>query len=177
MVASVETLLPPRLAAVTVAVAHLLAPTGAVWWIAAGAALRMSGGAHRPTDLDIECPPADIGAVCAALGMTPRWEQGERIGSLRARGRLAGIDVDVSAGLTVHGPHGELPPDDALLVEWCTPGRAGGHPVLIAPPEEALVRWLAAGYWRRVARLAAAAPAAPRLDYVLRRLSSSRAIA
>lgn len=177
MDASVEARLPPRLAAATAAVAARLAPTGADWWIASGCALRLQGGSNRPSDLDLECPEPHMDTVCAALGLTARRERGERIRSRHALGVLAGAELDVSAGLTVHGPGGVLPADDALVREWCAPRTVGGHEVLCAPPEEALVRWLAAGYWHRIAALAAAAPAPPRLDYVVRRLASSKAVA
>jgi len=144
--------------------------------VTGGTARRLQGAAHRPADLDLECPAAHVAQAAHVLGFAaPRRDEGGGWSSLRAAGRLAGVEVDLSAGVEVTGPHGRLPPDDDLMWEWGVPVALAGVVVRCAPPEEALVRALAAGDWGRLARLAAAGGPAPRPAYVERRLARSSA--
>jgi hypothetical protein len=170
--------LPPRLIAALAAVDARLARAGVGWLLAGGAARALAGAAaRRPADLDLEVDTEAMPAASAALGLSARRvEDPDGTASLRARGRVAGAEVDLTAGLEARGPGGRLPADFALQRAWATPATVAGRTVWLAPPEEALARALVRGDAAALAR-AATSGGGPglRLDYVLRRLAASSA--
>lgn len=144
--------------------------------VGGGTGRRLLGAARRPGDLDLECDPADAPRAAAALGLPrPATDRGGGWSSLRSRGLVAGVEVDLSAGVAVDGPHGRLPADHALLVAWSVPVRAVAVDLWCAPPEEALVRALVAGDLTRLARVAARGGPPPRIGYVSARLAAASA--
>ncbi|HWH13430.1 MAG TPA: hypothetical protein VNT51_01695 [Miltoncostaeaceae bacterium] len=170
---SVGTSLPPRPAAALRAALLRLAAADVPVLVSGGTGRRLLGALRRPADLDLECRGDDIARAARALGFAaPRRDAAGGWSSLRCAGRIAGVDVDLSAGVAVEGPHGRLAPDEALMWAWALPVRGPGVPVWCAPPEEALARTVAAGDWARLARLAAGDGPAPRPAYVARRLAS-----
>ncbi len=91
-------------------------------------------------------------------------------------GTLAGVEVDLSAGVEVHGAGGTLACDDRLTARYAVPVETPWGRVLCAPPEEMPLRAFVSGDWTRLGRLAARGGPPPRLDYVVRRLADSSAV-
>lgn len=144
-----------------------------VVWVATGSVGRvLTGGAARPGDLDLEVDRASIDVAAAALGLEAGLADDGPVRSLRAVGRLNGVEVDVSADLCVRGVRGTLPADFDLMRSWSTAVVVEGRTVLAAPVEEALCRALVLEAWGRLGRIAASAP--PRVEpaYLAVRLAS-----
>lgn len=164
----------PRILAAIVAVADRLDAAGVEWLLTGGAARALLGAARRPADVDLEVDAPDIGRAAAALGFSGvRREEGGGVASLRAGGRLAGVELDVSADVAVRGPAGALAPDWALQRRWSIPLSAAGRSLLAAPPEEMLVRALVREDRRRAAKLLDGDGPAPRAAYLAARLSAA----
>jgi len=165
----------PRALAALVVVAMRLEGAGVEWLLAGSAGRRLLGFSARPRDLDLEMDEDRVDAGAAALGLSLGVEQAGGRSSLRARGAVAGVPVDLTAGLRVEGPGGRLPPDFGAQRTWARALEAAGRRILVAPPEEALARALVDADWALVGRLAAAAPAgwAPRPAYLAMRLVSA----
>jgi len=173
---SLEGRLPPRLEAVLGAVAMRLA-TACVPWVLAGSAARaLEGATRRPRDLDIEVSLADAERAGSALGCEMTAASGGGWSSLRATRVLAGVEIDLCAGITVAGPEWRLEPDDATVVAWARTVRVAGHRIVLAPSEETLARAIVAADWARLEKLAAGGGPAPRPDYVARRLAAAKAV-
>lgn len=168
--------LPARLQSALVAVAVRLDAAGVPWLLAGSAGRVLAGAARRPRDIDLEVPLGDAERAASALGLAASRHDGNGRSSVRALGRLGGVELDVSAGVTVAGPEWVLGPDDALAAEWAIPANLAGHRIMTAPPEEALVRAIVAADWSRIAALAAQGGPAPRPAYVARRLAAARAV-
>ena len=101
--------LPPRAIAALCAVADRLAAARVEWVLAGSAGRALAGHAARPRDIDLEVAEADAGARPPRLGAgAPARESGAGRTSLRVHATLAGMEVDVSAGLAVEGPGGRL---------------------------------------------------------------------
>jgi hypothetical protein len=86
-------------------------------------------------------------------------------------------DLDLTAGLTLIGPGGILPPDFDLMWQFSTEATVDGRSVRLAPLEEQIVRILVSGNEARRARFVreAAADYIARNDYVELRLAAARA--
>lgn len=168
--------LPPRLQSALVAIAVRLDAAGVAWLLAGSAGRVLLGASRRPRDIDLEVPAAQADRAARALGLVAAAEQGHGWSSVRAVGRLAGVDVDVSADVGVAGPRWTLAADDAAAAGWAIPVTCGGRRILAAPPEEALVRAIIAEDWSRIAALAAQGGPAPRPDYMSRRLAAASAV-
>ncbi|MBL6633722.1 MAG: hypothetical protein ISP32_04925 [Thermoleophilia bacterium] len=142
--------------AVITAVRLRLEQAGVPWRLAGSAALMLAGIPVRPSDVDVEVAEVDAARAARALGLPPpRHADGSGWSSLRAQGELAGVDVDVSGGLTVTGPGGTLRATDAGTV--VAPGRS----LPLLHPGEALARALVAGSAARRAKALAALQLAP----------------
>jgi len=167
----------PRLLAALAAVAARLEDAGVEWLLAGSAGRRLLGFSARPGDLDVETGDDRAEAAATALGISLGFEQAGGRSSLRARGAVAGVPIDLSAGLRVEGPGGRLTPDFGAQRTWSSALETAGRRILVAPPEEALVRALVGADWALVGRLAAAAPAgwAPRPAYLGMRLAAVNA--
>jgi hypothetical protein len=169
---------PPRALAAVCAVADRLAAAGVPWVLTGSAGRALLGAPARPGDIDLEVAEADAARAAAALGTSAAPASGGGRSSLRAAARLAGMEVDVSAGLVVEGPELRLPDGFALMRRWALPVTAAGRTVPVAPPEEALVRRLVQGDAAGLARLAAVpGMPPPRAAYVAERLRSASSTA
>lgn len=170
--------LPPRAHAALLAVATRL-DAAAVRWVLAGSAGRaLLGHEARPRDIDVEVASEDAAAAGAALGITLDRSSGRGRSSLRGGLWLAGVEVDVTAGLEVAGQALRLPCDDTAQLSARTVARLSGRSIPVAPVEEALARAIVLGEWDALTRLAlTAGDEAPpmRADYLARRLSSATA--
>jgi hypothetical protein len=141
--------------------------------VAGSTARVLLGWDVRPGDLDLEVDAADAGPAGRALGLRLVRRTGRGRDGLRGDGRIAGAEVDVSAGLEVRGAAGVLPPDWAAQRAAATPVRLGGRVIALAPPEEHLARAIVLGEWAAVGKLARGHPGVT-LDagYVSSRLGS-----
>jgi len=174
--------LAPRTLAALLAVAARLDAAGVEWLLAGGAARALLGFAARPADLDLETSRRDAAAAAAALGLALADDVGGGRASLRGRGRVAGVEVDLSGDLEVAGPGGRLAPDLALQRAWAHPREVAGRRMRLAPVEEAVARAIVLADWDTLARVAAQAregrgAAALRPAYLSARLSSAAASA
>jgi hypothetical protein len=174
--------LAPRTLAALLAVAARLDRAGVDWLLAGSAARALLGFAARPADLDLETSRDDAPAAAAALGLDLADDAGGGRASLRGRGRVAGVAVDLSGDLEVAGPGGRLAPDAALQRAWAHPREVAGRTIRLAPVEETLARAIVLADWGTLARVAAQAREAPgavalRPAYLSARLSSATASA
>ncbi len=169
--------LPPRAHAALVSVATRLDGAGVRWMLAGSAGRALLGHRVRPRDIDIEVVAADADAAGTALGVALVPASGRGRSSLRGRTWVAGVEVDLTAGLVVEGPGGRLAADDAAQLGARTIAQLSDRTIAVAPVEESLARAIVLGEWDRVARIASGAAAGdgvapPRADYVARRLRS-----
>jgi hypothetical protein len=172
--------LPPRAHAALLAVACRLDAAGVRWLLAGSAGRALLGHRVRPADIDLEVAQADAAAAAAALGVSMKPASGRGRTSLRGGVRWAGVEVDVTAGLTVEGPAMRLAPDEAAQLSARTIARLSGRAIPVAPVEEAVARAIVLGEWDALAKLvppggSGGDPAPLRADYVARRLSSATA--
>jgi hypothetical protein len=173
---SLEGRLSPRLQAALGAVGLRLAAADVPWVLMGSAARALEGASRRPRDLDIEVRSEDAERAARAVGCELAPEMSGGWSSLHATRILAGVEIDLSAGIVVAGPDWRLDPDDALIAEWSRRVMLAGLPVVLAPPEEGLVRAIVAGDWVRLAKIAAGGGPPPRAGYVARRLAAARAV-
>jgi hypothetical protein len=171
--------LPPRLTACLVAVRARLDPAGVRFLVAGGTARALLGARARPADLDLEVAAADAAGAAALLGLPPpRHRAGGGFASTRAGGRLRGVRIDLSAGVTVDGEgRGRLA--DAFTANWHTGPRAlvAGHEVRLLTLEEQVARLSVAGDEARLTRLRERmAPLVPDTDRVAARLRAAHRI-
>jgi hypothetical protein len=158
-----------------VELARALDGAGVRWLLAGSAGRALMGHEVTPEDLDVEVDGPAMAAAAAALGLVARPETGGGVSSLRAVGTIAGVEVDLSADISVEGPGGRLEPDFALQAEHAHPAEAGGRRVLVAPVEEALARAMVRDDLARVARITGEGGERPALRpaYLARRLSAA----
>ncbi|HMO00492.1 MAG TPA: hypothetical protein PKD59_13855 [Miltoncostaeaceae bacterium] len=169
---------PPRALAAVCAVADRLAAAGVPWLLTGSAGRALLGAAARPADVDLEVAEGDAERAAAALGTAAAPASGGGRSSLRASAVLAGVEVDLSAGFAMEGPELRLPDGYALMAAWALPATAAGRRILVAPPEETLVRRLVAGDRAGAARLEATPGLPPlRAAYVAERLRSASSTA
>jgi len=119
----------------------------------------------------------DVSRAAAAVGIDVGPSTDERASSIRARGRFAGHEVDLTGGLTLRGPAGALAADFALLRRsaWRVP--IGGRTVGVAPVEEQIARATVLADSERLDRIAREAPAGfvPDAAYLSVRLAAATA--
>ncbi len=151
--------------------------TGIEWLVSGSTARALLGFATVPRDLDIEVATDDVHRAAAALGTTAAPEADEHARSVRAVFAHGGVEVDLTAGLTLVGPGGNLPPDFPLMWRFATPRLVAGLELRVAPVEEQIVRILVSGNEARRARFVSEAPPGfiARNDYVVLRLDAARA--
>jgi len=164
---------PPRILAALVAVSTRLDAAGVPWLLTGGSARALLGAARRPADLDLEVDAPDIARAARTLGLEARPDSGGGVDSLRATGRIAGVGVDLSAGITVTGPAGRLSPDWPLQLRFASRLGVAGRRVRVAPVEEMLARALLREDAAKARRLLDPALPPPRATYVAARLSAA----
>ena len=172
--------LPPRVHAALAAVAARLDAEGLRWLLAGSAGRRLMGHSRRPRDLDVEVAGADAHRAAAALGIVLRPAAGGGRSSLRGSTTIAGVEVDLTAGLTVAHGGRRLEPAFGVQSDHGVEVRLDHRVIAVAPPEEALARAIVLRDRAALAKLVAGAGAgAPplRRDYVAARLSSAIATA
>ena len=109
----------------------------------------------------------------AALGLAGAIASADGWTSWRAVGAIAGVEVDLSAGVTVVGPGGRLGADFELQWESSSVVVVARRMIHVAPPEEMLARAIVADAAARIATLAGV----PRTSYLSSRLRAARAAA
>jgi hypothetical protein len=167
---------PPRVLAALAAVADRLAAAGVPWLVTGSAGRALLGAPVRPGDVDLEVAAADVRRAAAALGMVAAPSAGGGGSSVRGATRVAGTEVDLSAAFVVEGRDLRLPDGFDLMLRWAVPAAAAGRRVLVAPPEEHLVRGLVQGDGAAVAHAVAGVPPL-RAAYVAERLRSASSTA
>lgn len=169
---------PPLPGPLEAALLDIADALSALSWLVTGSTARaLAGFAARPRDLDIEVAAGLADEAARRLDLSLSDQVDSRARSRRAGGRIAGVDVDLTAGLTLIGPSGILPPDFDLMLRFATTVSIDGRPIALAPLEEQMVRILISGDESRRARFVAEAPGdfRPRNDYVELRLAAARA--
>lgn len=168
--------LPPRTHAALRAVALRLDGAGVRWVLAGSAGRWLLGHARRPRDIDVEVPAADAARAGAALGVALRPVAGAGRSSLRGAAVIAGVEVDLTAGLAVERRGRRLEPDPEVQMDLGVEVRLGDLTITVAPPEEALARAIVLCDGQALAKIVAGAGpgALPlRRDYLAARLSSA----
>lgn len=169
-----EALPTPILAAILATATTL----GDVPWLVAGSTARaLAGFATAPRDLDIEIGGADAVRAASALGVAVGERVDARSRSWSATAWHGSVEIDLTAGLTLLGPGGVLPPDFDLMRRFATSVEIDGRTVQVAPIEEQIVRILITGSEDRRARFVRETPDgwSAREDYVALRLTAARA--
>jgi len=171
--------LPPRPLAALLSVASRLDRAGVEWLLAGSAARALLGFSVRPADLDLEISRHSARIAPQALGIALSYEADGGRASWRGRGRVAGVEVDVTSDLEVEGPGGRLAPDFPLQRTWAHSQEVGGRRIWLAPIEETLARAIVLGDWRALARVSGQAgedgTVSLRPAYLSLRLSSAAA--
>lgn len=173
--------MPPSLPAALPGALHQIAAAFAAadipWLVAGSTARALLGFTTVPQDLDIEVPTRTMEAAATALGLTASEERDTRAWSHRATGVVADVPVDLTAGLTLTGPGGVLPPDFDIMEAFATHVDVAQREIPVMPLEEQIVRILITGDEARRQRFIAESPPGyvARDDYVSARLGSARA--
>jgi hypothetical protein len=155
-------------------VAARLQPLDVPWQLAGSTGRLLLGINARPRDVDLEVRAADADVVAEALDLPqPTAQSGGGWSSHRTAGTIAGVPIDLSAGLEVRGPGGLLRAMEAHAL----PCRLGTATIHVVPPGEALARAMVAGDPERVAKAAGAMPADEGLIAQAMRYAESRRIA
>jgi hypothetical protein len=156
-----------------VAISDRLARADVAWLLTGSTGRRLLGAAVRPRDIDLEVATDVAVRAAAALGLAGATESSGGWTSWRAVGAIAGVEVDLSAGVTVTGPGGRLDADFDLQWESSAEVVVARRTIHIAPREEMLARAIVADAAGRIAKLADV----PRTDYLSSRLRAARAAA
>ena len=169
--------LPPDLEAAVAALADRFEERGVEWVVTGGAARALAGFAATPADLDVEVDEASAHRAAAAVGLRATRETGGAASSIRGRGVWRGVDIDVTGGLTLHGPGGHLHADFPLIRAFATPTEVAGRTVWAAPVEEQIARAVVAGDEGRLDRIADERPRGFAVDgfYLSVRLAAASA--
>lgn len=169
--------LPPELERALIALAARLDSVGVDWLVAGSTARALLGFGVTPRDLDIELLEADVPRAAAALEIDTGRSTDERASSVRAGGRFAGHEVDLTGGLELRGPTGTLAADFPLLCRSARPVPIGGRTVAVAPVEEQIARAAVLADSDRLERIAREAPAGfvPDAAYLSARLAAATA--
>jgi hypothetical protein len=131
------------------------------------------GASVRPRDIDLEVEMGVAERAAAALGFAGATESSGGWTSWRAVGAIAGVEVDLSAGVTVTGPGGRLEADLGAQWDASVAVVVARRTIHVAPAEEMLARAIVADAAARIAKLADV----PRTDYLSSRLRAARAAA
>jgi hypothetical protein len=133
---------------------------GVPWLLSGSAGRALLGFGRRPRDVDIEVPETEIARAGHALGVTPRFEDGDRRAGWRAAACIRGVEVDLFAGLTVVRSDGRPPlrPDFALQEKFAAERVIAGRRVRISPVEEQVAAAVVTADWARLTRIADGAP-------------------
>ncbi len=169
--------LPPELERTLIALATRLDEVGVDWLVTGSTARALLGFGATPRDLDIELPEGQVPRAAAAIGIDAGCSTDDRASSVRANGRFAGHEVDLTGGLTLRGPAGTLDADFALLRLSARPVTIGGRTVSVAPVEEQIARARVLADSERLERIAREAPAGfvPDAAYLSVRLAAATA--
>jgi hypothetical protein len=169
--------LPSELERALVALAARLDDIGVDWLVAGSTARALLGFGVIPRDVDIELPVGDVPRAAAALGLDAGRSTDGRASSVRACGRFAGHEVDLTGGLELHGPTGTLTADFPLLRRSARLVAIGGRAVAVAPVEEQIARATLLADSHRLQRLAREAPPGfvPDAAYLSVRLAAATA--
>jgi hypothetical protein len=169
--------LPPDLERALIALAARLDEVGVDWLVAGSTARALLGFGVTPRDLDIELDEGEVPRAAAAIGMDAGRSTDDRVSSVRANGRFAGHEVDLTGGLTLRGPAGTLEADFALLRLSARPVTIGGRTVSVASIEEQIARATMLADSERLARIAREAPSGfvPDAAYLSARLAAATA--
>ena len=169
--------LPPPIAAAAVALAMTCREHGIEWVATGGVARALQGFDTTPGDLDVEVDEAACVRAAAALGLEARSAGGGTVTSVRAVGSWHGVALDMSGGVTVHGPGGHLHADFAVMRAFARRVVVDGQEIWAAPVEEQIARALVAGDGARLDRIADERPSDFTLDdfYLAVRLAAASA--
>jgi len=159
------------------AVAVRLAAVDVPWLLSGSAGRAFLGFSRRPRDVDVEVPEESIHRAARALGATPAFREDTGRSGWRATTSVRGVEVDLSAGLTVARVDGRPPlrADFELEEEFASAVALAGRTIRIAPVEEQMAVAIVSADWARLARTVAGAPAGfrPRPAYFERRLAAA----
>jgi hypothetical protein len=169
--------LPPELERALIALAARLDGVGVDWLVAGSTARALLGFGVIPRDLDIELDGSEVPRAAAAIGLDAGRSTDDTASSVRAYGRFAGHEVDLTGGLTLRGRAGMLGADFALLHRSARPVTIGGRTVSVAPIEEQIARATVLADSERLERIAREAPPgfAPDVAYLSARLAAATA--
>jgi hypothetical protein len=173
----VPSALPPELERALIALAARLDEVGVDWLLAGSTARALLGFDVTPRDIDVELSAVDVARTAAAIGFDVGPSTDEYASSVRARGRFAGHEVDLTGGLTLRGPAGALAADFALLRRSARPVPVGARSVAVAPVEEQIARATVIADSERLDRISREAPAGfvPDSAYLSARLAAATA--
>jgi hypothetical protein len=109
------------------------------------------------------------------VGLVAARETDARAASVRAKGLLDGVELDITGGLESHGPGGNLLADFRMLLMSSRAVDVDGRTIRVAPPEEHIARSVVAGDGARLDRLADGRPDGYAVDqaYLSARLASA----
>jgi hypothetical protein len=155
--------LPPPLRAALVALAERLDGAAIDWVVGGGTARALLGFDTEPQDLDIEVDEGATHRAAVCVGLVEHREDDAAVESIRAQGDWHGVALDISGGITFHGPGGNLHADFPLLRLFAKPVTVDGRVVWAMPVEEQIARSVVAGAGHRLDRIADERPA----DYVV----------
>lgn len=163
------------------AVAVRLDGAGVPWLLSGSAGRALLGFSRRPRDVDVEVPEEAMDRAARALGVVPAFQEGGGRRGWRAMAHLRGVEVDLTAGLTVTRADGRPPlrAHFALEEEFAHAVVLARQEIRVAPVEEQVVAAIVSADWPRLARTVEGAPAGFRLrpDYLERRLAAAASAA
>lgn len=155
--------LPRPLHAALIALAERLDAAAIDWVVGGSTARALLGFSVTPRDLDIEVDEGTTHATATCLGLIEHREDGAAVESIRAQGLWQDVSLDISGGLTFHGPGGNLHADFPLLRLFAKHVAVNGRAVSVMPIEEQIARSVVVGAADRLDRIADERPA----DYVV----------
>lgn len=169
--------LPPQLEGALIALAERLDAAAVEWVVCGSTARALLGFTVVPNDLDVEVDIMTADAAATCVGLTARPERDAAVSSVRAQGDWHGVALDITGGLTFHGPGGHLHADFPLMRLFAHTVMVGGRTVQVAPVEEQIARSVVAGTGDRLDRIADERPAGYRVDdvYLSLRLAAASA--
>jgi hypothetical protein len=150
--------LPPEVERALIALAAQLDGVGVCWLVAGSTARALLGFGGAPRNIDIELPETDVLRAAAALEIDAGRSTNERSRSLRAGGRFAGYEVDLTGGLELHGPAGTLTADFPFLCRSALRVPIGRVTVAVMPVEEQIARATVLADAERLERITREAP-------------------
>lgn len=155
--------LPPPLQTALIALAERLDDAEIDWVVGGSTARALLGFSVAPRDLDIEVDGGTTHATATCLGLIEHRVDDAAVESIRAQGLWRDVSLDISGGMTFHGPGGNLHADFPLLRLFAKPIAVNGRTVSVMPVEEQIARSVVVGAADRLDRIADERPA----DYVV----------